>query len=194
MIGYTAMLHSPWGSWGAGRAGQPSAHMLIVAVPRRPRLGICEACCDSLPPGWNGGHISLASLSPPATPDSLSCVSAGVITQQGHISVVCEHTHTCTNKQVWEELYLWSSSSERRVNGCKKRNCSAAKLILIQLFLSSVIKGWEPKAFTLCYFNFYSIIVSSGEKKSILRCIMIWMWTIPNNVQWLIIEILKNVK
>lgn len=155
---------------GAGRAWLHSSHRHTVAVPHVAELAICRSCCDSLPPGWNGGHISSAGLSPPATPCSLSCASAGVITQGGHFAIACKHTHTCTHAHISKQAWEWVIPQEQRVGETGEMDAEEGKGGSCDC---SCCIGWS-------WFSFFCLQwledESQGPYLSDSRAVL-WLWT-----------------
>lgn len=159
---FTAMLHSVWGGWGGTAwAGLHSPHVHTIAVPYVARFVMTGCRLVKMMAVFHWPVLSL-----PATPIAPSCASAGVITQQGHFTVVCKHTHAHTHMPTLTGVGMSYTSGaggwRDGWNGCRKGEMEEGRkrrrwlqllhrLILIQLFslLASVVKGWEPKTVPL---------------------------------------------
>lgn len=120
-IEYAAMLQSCIGR-GADRGGAR------IFTHAHRRLFLMHPCLVSVRAVVTACHsvetvAIFHRLSLPGNPGSMSRVPAGIITQQGHLSAVCKHTHIRAGiSRRDNELYLWSSRlKSARGNGYERR-------------------------------------------------------------------------
>lgn len=109
-IEYAAMLQSCIGR-GAGRGGArifTHAHRSLFLM--HPRLLSVRAVVTARRSVETVAIFHRLCLSLPGNLGSMSRVPAGIITQQGHLSTACKHTHIRAGiSRRDNELYLWSS-------------------------------------------------------------------------------------